>query len=432
MEPYESRRKHLLQRLHRGVAVFPSAPVTIRNNDVEHDYRQDSDFYYLTGLEEPDAALVLSTVHPELRSVVFVRPRNPEREHWEGPRLGVDEAAGRLGVDAAYSIDELSGRLPDFLQNAQRLVAPLGTNRTFDELVLRSIAATRARWKAGVSWPTEIIDPVAMVHEMRLYKDEHELAIMRRAAAVTVEAHRQAMQYTRPGQLEYEIEANLSHTYRMHGSARHAFQPIVASGANATVPHYVRNNRRVQENDLALIDSGCELDGYASDLTRTFPASGKFTPEQRRLYDIVAQALREATAMARPGTTLEALHRRVCEVLTDGLLELGLLTGSRDEILETHSYKRFYPHRTSHWLGMDVHDVGRYFIDGKPRKLEPGMVFTIEPGLYIPTGGDQAPKPYQGIGIRLEDNVVITEDGAEVLSAALPREADDVEAICAR
>lgn len=430
MSPFEARRKALLDRLDRGVALFASAPSTIRNNDVEHEYRQDSDFYYLTGLDEPDCYLILTTAHPEHRSVVFVRPRNPEREQWEGPRVGVDEAPRRYGVDVAFPIDKLSEKLPDYLQNADRLIARLGVSRPFDDRIFRALAQTRARWKSGISWPTEIIDPLAVLHEMRLRKDPHELGLMRQAARITGEGHRRAMAECRPGMFEYELEAAVSHAYRSRGSARHAYPPIVASGPNATVLHYVRNDRRINDGDLVLIDSACEVDGYASDITRTFPANGTFSPEQRAIYEIVLAGQQAAIGACGPGSDLEQIHKKALEVIVDGLLGLKLLSGTRDEVLAEQSHKRFFPHRSSHWLGMDVHDVGRYFVRGQPRLLEPGMVFTLEPGIYVPPSGDQAPAAFRGIGVRIEDDILITQDGCEVLTADVPKTVSDVEAAC--
>lgn len=430
MNPFELRRKALLGRLERGVAVFAAAPSTIRNNDVEHEYRQDSDFYYLTGLDEPDCFLVLSTCHPEHRSVLFVRPRNPDREQWDGPRVGVDEAPRRYGVDVAYPIDKLAQKLPDYMQNAERLVARVGLNRSFDDRVFRALAQTRARWKTGIAWPTEIIDPIALLHEMRLCKDTFEIDVMRRAARITAEGHRRAMAECRPGMFEYELEAALSHTFRTRGAARHAYPPIVASGHNTTVLHYTRNDRRIADGDLVLIDAACELDGYAADITRTFPANASFTGEQRALYEVVLAAQRAAIDACGPGVDLEQLHKRALEVIVDGLIELKLLAGTRDEVIGEQSHKRFFPHRSSHWLGMDVHDVGRYFLRGQPRTLEPGMVFTLEPGIYIPPTGDQAPTRFQGIGVRIEDDVLVTPEGCEVLTADAPKSVSDVEALC--
>ncbi len=433
MDPFASRRRALLERLvrERAVAFFRSAPELLRNADTEHDYRQDSDLYYLTGLDEPDSALILSGIHPEHRSVLFVRPRDPEREIWVGARVGVDDAPKRFGVDVAYSVAELGVKLPDHLQNARRLIARLGREPSQDRELLGALETARGRSRTGNTWPTEIVDPVAVVHEMRLIKDDVEIETTRSAARISAEGHLRAMREAAPGKREFELEAALSFVFRSRGAARHAFQPIVASGPNATVLHYVRNDRTILDGDLVLIDAGCELDYYAADISRTFPANGRFSPAQRRIYEIVLAAQLAAIEATRPGTTVDAIHQRVCEVIADGLLDCGLLTGDRAEILGKQLYKRFFPHRTSHWLGMDVHDVGRYYVEPHVnRPLAPGMILTIEPGLYIPTTGDLAREEFRGIGVRIEDDVLVTPAGNEVLTGGVPKSIDDVEAAC--
>ncbi len=431
MEPYQSRRRALLRQLDRGCAIFFAAPTTIRNGSVEHSYRQDSDFYYLTGFDEPESVLVLSTVHPHHRSVLFLRPKDSEREVWDGPRVGVDDAVRRFGVDAALPIDDLESRLPDYMQNAERVVVSLGRERsTTDATVFRARDRIRARSKLGIGYPTNFVDPAANLHEMRLIKDVHEADLMRKAAEITAKAHVQVMRETRPGRFEYEIEAILTHAYRSAGAQRHAYEPIVASASNATYMHYVRNDRRIEDGDLVLVDSGCELGMYAADITRTFPANGKFSPAQRRIYEIVLAAQLAAIETAGPGVTVDQVHAKACEVLVDGLIECQLLTGTRERILEEKSYKRYFPHGTSHWLGMDVHDVGLRYIDGKPRVLEPGMVITVEPGLYVPLTGEHTSSEFSGIGVRIEDDVLITESAIEVLSCAVPKRIDEVEALC--
>lgn len=433
MEPFASRRRALLERLvqQHSVAFFRSAPALLRNNDTDHDYRQDSDFYYLTGLDEPDAALVLSGVHPEHRSVLFVRSRNPDREMWEGPRVGVDEAPHRYGVDVAYAIDELGAKLPDYLQNAQRLIARIGSGGEYDRGLLGALDATRGRARLGTTFPTELEDPVAVVHEMRLIKDDCELELTREACRITAEGHLAAMRAAAPGKREYEVEAALSQVFRSKGAPRHSFLPIVGSGPNATVLHYVRNDRLIEDGDLVLVDAGAEYGLYSGDVSRTFPANGRFTSAQRRIYEIVLGAQMAAIEATRPGATIDGIHKQVCEHIVDGLMQCELLTGDRAEILEKQSYKRFYPHRTSHWLGMDVHDVGRYYL--KPhesRPLEPGMIITIEPGIYIPPTGDCPRDEFRGIGVRIEDDVLVTANGYEVLTSGVPKTVEEVEAAC--
>ena len=436
MEPYASRRRKLLVELaeQRAVAVLRAAPAYLRNNDTEHDYRQDSSLYYLTGLDEPDSTLVLSGVHPSARSVLFVRPRNPEREIWDGARVGVDEAPKRFGVDVAYSSDDLRARLPDYLQNASRLVTRLGQHAAHDQVIFRAIDEVRGRSrKDGCTWPTEIVDPAVLTEERRLIKEAEEVEAIREAVRVTAEGLARAMRDCRPGMREYELEARLGYAYRSRGAERHAFQPIVGSGPNATTLHYVSNDRVIQDGDLVLVDTGAELHYYAADITRTFPAGGTFSPAQRRIYEIVLGAQLAAIAHTRPGVTLGDVHAKTVEVLVDGLIDCGLLSGDRAEILEKEAFKRFYPHRTSHWLGMDVHDVGRYHLrPGEQRPLEPGMVITIEPGLYIPTTGDLPREEYRGIGVRIEDDVLVTREGCQVLSADVPKSVEQIEAACSR
>ena len=430
MAIHRARREHLLEAIGPGVAVFPSAPVAIRNNDVEHEYRQDSDLHYLTGFEEPESVLVLTNQHPEHRAVLFLRERDPTREVWDGARLGVDRAPQELGVDAAFPIGELAAKLPDYLSNAKRLHYRLGFDRAFDEIVLEAIRAVRRKGRTGVRPPTEIVDTVESLHEMRMRKSAAELEIMRRAAAVTREAHVRAMQVAKPGVFEYEVEAEILRVFRKHGSQRPAYGSIVGSGPNATVLHYRRNDRRIEEGDLLLIDAGCELDYVASDVTRTFPVSGKFTPEQRALYEIVLEAQKKCIEATRPGASVDEVHEVAVRVLSEGLIEEGLVTGSLDDVIAEGKYKPYYMHRTSHWLGMDVHDVGTYFVDGKSRPLEPGFVITIEPGLYIARDADVDPR-WRGIGIRIEDDVLVTAGGREVITADVPKEPGDVERVLA-
>jgi Xaa-Pro aminopeptidase len=401
MSEFAARRTQLLEAIGDGVAVFPSAPLAVRNHDVEHPYRQDSDLYYLTGLDEPESVLVLTNQHEEHRVVLFVRPKKREREIWDGPRAGVEGAVQEFGADVAFPIDELPKRLPDYLG------------------------------RRGITAPEAIIDSSAHLHEMRLRKSDAELATMRRAAEITKEAHLRAMHFTRPGMHEYEIDAELLHVFRKHGSERPAYESIVGSGPNATILHYRAGNRVLNEGELVLIDAGCELDYYASDVTRTFPVSGKFSDEQRAVYEVVLHAQKECIEAVKPGVTLHDLHDGALRSITEGLLGIGLLEGKVDALIEEKKYEAFYMHRTSHWLGMDVHDVGHYYVDGKHRPLEPGFVLTVEPGLYVPTDAEGVDERWRGIGVRIEDDVVVTEGGHDVLTAGIPKEIDDVEAACA-
>jgi Xaa-Pro aminopeptidase len=425
---YAERRARLLEAMGPGVLVISSTPVAIRNNDVEHEYRQDSDLFYLTGFDEPESVLVLTNQHPEHRMVLFVRRRDPSREVWDGPRAGVDGAVTRFGADAAFAIDELAEKLPDYLQGCARLHYRVGRDRTFDGRLLDAMDVVRKRARNGVTVPAEIVDPALTLHELRLRKGPEEIAVMRRAAEVTREAHVAAMAVAKPGRFEYEVDAELRRVFRMRGAERPAYEPIVGSGRNATILHYRKNDRRMEERDLLLIDAGCELDYYASDVTRTFPVSGKFTPAQRAVYEVVLDAQEKCIAAVRPGTSLDQLHDIAVRVLTEGLVRLGLVAGDVDAAIAEGKYKPYYMHRTSHWLGMDVHDVGAYFHDGHARPLEPGFVLTIEPGLYVAEDAECDPK-WRGIGVRIEDDILVTVDGHENLTASIPKEPEEIERI---
>ena len=432
---YAARRKALLDAMGEGVMIIPAPPTFIRNNDVEHEYRQGSDLYYLTGFDEPDSVLLLSTrrpadpqAEPERRAVLFLRPRDPDRETWDGPRLGIERAPDALALDAAFDIAELDALLPGYLENIVRVHYRIGLDRRFDERFLTALDVVRVRARRGGDYPTEIVDPSVLLHEMRLKKSRAEVDLMRRAAVITRDAHLAAMKAALPGRYEYEVEAELLRTFRTHGSERPAYGSIVGSGPNATILHYRKNDRRLEEGDLLLIDAGAEFGYYASDVTRTFPVSGRFSPPQRALYDLVLRAQLAAIGQVRPGATIEGVHDATVAVLVDGLLELGLLSGDRQEVLDKGEYKKFYMHRTSHWLGMDVHDVGRYHRAGAPRPFEPGFVLTVEPGLYISPTAEVDPA-YRGIGIRIEDDILVTADGSENLTYDIPKTATELEAI---
>ncbi len=427
-EDFAARRKQLLERIGPGVAVFFSAPVSVRNRDVEHPYRQDSDFYYLTGFEEPDAVLLLTNQHPDHRTVLFVRPRDPKRELWDGPRAGVEGAIEHYGADAAFPTSEFVEKASEYFVNVRRLHVHLRAHPESDELLFAAIDRVRTRIREGIRTPSEIVTPDESLHELRLRKSPKEVALMRRAVEIASEGHRRAMRLAAPGRYEYEIEAELLRTFHASGANGPAYGSIVGSGANATVLHYRANNRCLEEGDLLLIDAGCEYAYYASDITRTFPVSGTFSAAQRSIYQLVLDAQKAAIEQVRPDSTLDDVHAAAVEVLAQGLLRLGLLTGSVDEIVETKSYRTFYMHRTSHWIGMDVHDVGWYFESGAPRPMQPGFVITVEPGLYIPGDADVDPK-WKGIGVRIEDDILVTERGYENLSRDLPKEADEVEAL---
>lgn len=425
---FAARQKALLESMGPGVMIVPAAPEYLRNNDVEHEFRQSSDLHYLLGFDEPESVLLLSNVHPEHKAVLFLRTRDPERETWDGPRVGVERAQEVLGVDAAFPIAELDAKLPDYLENVTRVHYRLGLDLGFDARFLRAIDVVRKRSRRGVNAPTEIIDPAASVHEQRMVKGTDELELMRKASHITGAGHLAAMRAAKPGRFEYELEAELLRAFRAGGAERAAYGSIVGSGVNATILHYRKNDRQMQDGDLVLIDAGAEYAYYASDVTRTFPVNGRFSGEQRAIYEVVLSAQQAAIAAVRPGATLDQVHEVAVATIVDGLLDLGLLEGDKAEVLESGSYKTFYMHRTGHWLGMDVHDVGRYHIDSAPRPLEPGFVLTVEPGLYVPAAREAVPERFRGIGVRIEDDILVTATGHESLTSHIPKQVEDVEA----
>ncbi len=424
---YRERRRRVLEAISPGVLVLPAAPVAIRNNDVEHDYRQDSDFYYLSGFEEPMSVLVLSTEH-EHPFTLFLRKRDPEREVWDGARAGVEGAKADFGADQAYEHEQLHAELSKLLET-ERAYYAFGRSQAFDEVFYAALAAARARSKTGGRYPVELIDPGKVLHRMRLQKSGEELTLMTKALDITREAHVAAMAAAAPGKFEYEVDAVLSGIFRRRGSARPAYGSIVGSGPNATVLHYRSNDRQMQDGELLLIDAGCEYGYYASDVTRTFPVNGTFSDAQRRIYEIVLEAQFAGIRATRPGATIDDVHRASVEVITRGLVELKLIEGPVADAIKELRYRKFYMHKTSHYLGMDVHDVGPYFENGKPRPLAAGSVITVEPGIYIPADAE-VPEAYRGIGVRIEDDVLVTERGQRVLSAAIPKTLDEVEAAC--
>jgi len=423
---YAERRRRLADAMGAGVAVIATAPERPRNRDSYFPYRFDSHFYYLTGFPEPEAVLVV-VGGPQARSILFCREKSPERELWEGLRFGPEGARERFGMET-QPIATLDETLEQLVENQPTLYYPVGAAPEWDARAMRWLNAVRARSRTGVAAPERLQDVRSLIDEMRLFKDEHELGIMRGAATISSAAHRRAMRATRPGKMEYEIEAELLHEFRRHGAQFPAYWPIVAGGANACVLHYVSNDAPLSDGDLLLIDAGCELDGYASDITRTFPVNGRFTQAQRDVYELVLSAQLAAIEKVRAGNAWNDPHDTAVRVLAQGLIDLGLLQGSLAEALEKESYKRFYMHRTGHWLGLDVHDAGEYKQAGAWRKLAPGMTLTVEPGLYIRAAED-VPASLAGIGIRIEDDVLVTAGGCEVLSTEAPKRIDDLEAL---
>lgn len=423
---YARRRTSLQEKMQCGMAIIPTAEEVARNGDTHYAYRHDSSFYYLTGFTEPEAVLVL-LAGDKPQSILFCREKNTEREVWDGYRTGPAAAREQYSFDVTWPIAELDSKLTELMADQPVLFYPVGADSAWDQRILRLRGTVQAKVRSGIRAPDEIRDVRALLHEMRLFKDAHELSVMRRAAAISVQAHRRAMRFTRPGRFEYEVEAELLHEFCRQGARHQAYPAIVAGGANACVLHYVGNDAVLRDGELLLIDAGCELEGYAADITRTFPVNGKFGAAQKDVYEIVLAAQSAAITAACPGSTWDASHNAALRVLTQGLVDLKLCQGSVDDVLESESYKRFYMHRTSHWLGMDVHDVGDYKVGGSWRMLQPGMTFTVEPGCYIRPAED-VPQDLWNIGVRIEDDVAVTAQGCEVLTADVPKAVAEIEA----
>lgn len=405
--------------------LLPAAPVPLRSRDVEHRYRPDSELFYLTGMTEPDVLAVLQPAANEVFTL-FVRPRDAKGEVWTGPRLGPDGAKEQAGADGAYPLSELDERLPALLAEASRVYARLGRGDRVERLVVEALARARSKGQRTGTGPRGVLDPGLLLDDLRLVKDEHEIATIRRAAEITVRACRTALAAVRPGAGEWEVEAEFDAAARREGAFGPAFPTIVASGPNAAILHYVENTRRLGAGDMVLVDCGAEVNCYAADLSRTVPATGRFTPEQRAVYDVVCEASRQALAAAVPGRTIEDVQRAGLEAIVQGLIELRVLDGAAADLIEKKAHEPFFPHRISHWLGLDVHDVGDYTVAGQSRCLEPGMIFTVEPGLYFPRDAQGNAARFAGIGVRIEDDVLILRDGHEVLTAAMPAEPEEV------
>ncbi|HEY7674805.1 MAG TPA: aminopeptidase P N-terminal domain-containing protein [Burkholderiales bacterium] len=427
---YAERRQALQQRMASGIAIVPTAPPRIRNRDSDYLYRFDSYFYYLTGFPEPEAVLAV-VAGAQARSVLFCRQRNPEREIWDGFRHGPEGAKAAFAVDETHPVEALDELLPKLIADQPMLYYAPGADAVWDARIMSCLNQIRGQARAGVAAPAEIRDVRAVLDEMRLVKDDGELAIMRRAAAISAAAHERAMRATRPGRSEYEIEAELLYEFRRRGAQYPAYWPIVAGGANACVLHYRDNNAKLADGELLLIDAGCELDGYASDLTRTFPVSGRFSGPQRDIYELVLAAQAAAMAAVRAGSRWDEPHQAAVNTLARGFVDLGLCTGTPEQVVETEAYKRFYMHRTGHWLGLDVHDAGEYKAGGEWRPLQPGMTLTVEPGCYV-RPAENVPAHFWNIGVRIEDDVVVTHSGCEVLTADAPKTIQDIEALVGR
>ena len=425
VKPFKARRSRLARSLGEGIVVLPTAPERQRNADAHYDYRWDSGFYYLTGFREPEAVLVM-VLGAKPRSILFCRDKNLEREIWDGYRFGPATAREMFGFDEAYTYDELDQRLPELIANQESLHTPVGADPAWDVRVTGWLNAVRSKVRSGITAPAQLRDVRAEINDMRLFKDEHEVAIMRRAGAISGQAHVRAMSAAAPGKREYEVEAELIHEFLRNGARAAAYGSIVASGANACVLHYRENSAELRKGDLLLIDAGCELDSYAADITRTFPIAARFSALQRDVYELVLASQEAAIKAVKPGADFIDYHDAATRVLVQGFIDLKLCKGSLDQVLEDGSYKQFYMHRTGHWLGLDVHDAGDYMQKGKWRKLKPGMVLTVEPGCYI-RPADNVPKAFWNIGVRIEDDVLVTAKGREVLTAACPKKVKDVE-----
>ncbi|MDE0509198.1 MAG: Xaa-Pro aminopeptidase [Gammaproteobacteria bacterium] len=429
---YSRRRAALIEGLQPGgIALLAAAPERVRSRDVHHAYRQDSDFFYLTGFAESRALLALVPGREEGEVVLFCQPKDPQKELWEGKLLGPEAAVESLGVDQAYPVGEIDKIVPELMAGRERIHYRIGLDADFDEKVMGWVRGAREQARHGGPAPGQFLLLDDLLHEMRLFKSEEEIRLMEEAARISAEGHRRIMQYCRPGIYEYELEAELLHTFLHHGSRAAAYGSIVGAGANACVLHYVSNDARVEDGDLVLVDAGCEYRYYAADITRTFPANGRFSAEQREIYQIVLQAQAAAIEAVQPGASCDTPQQAAVAAIVDGLLQLGLLTGTADEIIETEAYKPFYMHRVGHWLGIDVHDVGSYKDGDDWRPFEPGMVTTIEPGIYIaPDFEDVAPR-WRGIGVRIEDDVLVTSSGNRILSEGVPRGMEEIEAFMA-
>jgi Xaa-Pro aminopeptidase len=429
---FARRRKNLMAMMEKNsIAIIPSANEVVRSRDTDYPFRQDSDFYYLTGFNEPSAVLVLLPGRRHGQVVLFCRDRDPERELWDGRRAGPEGAVADYGMDDAFPIGDIDDILPGLIEGRQRIYYSMGHNDGFDRRVMSWVNQIRQQVRSGATPPGDFTDLAFLLHDLRLIKSAQELRIMARAGEISARAHVRAMRASRPGRSEYHLESELFHEFAEHGARFPAYNPIVGGGENACILHYVENTAPLRDGDLVLIDAGCEYQGYAADITRTFPVNGRFSPEQRAIYDLVLKAQLAAIAKVKPGGTWNQPHDATVRVITRGLIELGLLKGNEKDLIKAGAYRDFYMHRAGHWIGLDVHDVGDYQVDGKWRQLEPGMVLTIEPGIYIAPNNTKVAKKWRGIGVRIEDDVAVTKDGHWVLTDGVPKRAEDIEALMA-
>lgn len=430
-EEFSRRRKQFLSYMRKkSVAIIPSAKECVRTGDAMYPFRQNSDFFYLTGFDEPDAIAVFHTMHNDGEYILFNRTADPAREIWDGKRAGQAGAVTTFKADSAFPIEKFDEKIAEILESSEFLYYTFGQDRSLDHRLLGAIKQIREQSRSGYEIAECMFSIDLLVHEMRLFKSEAEIVAMRKAANISVDAHLRAMQVTKPGMFEYQIEAEMAYEILKQGARTFAYSPIIASGSNACTLHYCENNAELKSGDLLLLDVGAEYQNYASDITRTFPVNGKFTAEQKAIYELVLKAQDAVIAMIRPDLPWDAMQRRVVDVLTTGLIDLGLLRGKKEDLIERKAHLPFYMHSTGHWLGLDTHDVGRYKLQDEWRKLRPNMVLTVEPGLYISPNNHDVPENWRGIGVRIEDDVLVTEDGADVLSGRLPKTVEEIEAIC--
>ena len=429
---FANRRKRLMSEMApNSVAIIPAAVEVTRSRDTEYPFRQNSDFFYLTGFQEPDGVLLLLPGRRQGQVIMFCRDRDPERELWDGYRQGPEGVVKHFGMNDAYPVGDMDEIVPGLIEGRSTVYYSMGHDDNFDRRVFGWINQIRAKVRTGAKPPGDISDLAVLLHEHRLIKSEAEVRLMQRAAEISAEAHCRAMRECRPGRYEYHLESAIQHSFSEHGARFPAYNSIVGSGKNACCLHYTENDAKMTDGELVLIDAGCEFQGYAADITRTFPINGRFSEEQRAIYDVVLKSQLAAIAATRPGKKWNHPHDVTVRVITEGLVELGLLSGDVDELIESGAYTDFYMHRAGHWLGLDVHDVGEYRIDGKWRPLEPGMALTIEPGIYVATDNMNVDEKWRGIGVRIEDDVVVTESGCDVLTAGVPKLADEIEALMA-
>lgn len=431
-QEFARRRRKLMAAMEpNSIAIVPGEREKIRNRDAEYPFRQDSDFYYLSGFVEPEAVLVLLPGRGHGEYILFCRERDPTMELWNGYREGPEGACSHYGADDAFPIGDIDDILPGLIEGRERVYYAMGRHPEFDQQVMQWVNVIRSKARSGAHPPGEFLDLDHYLHDLRLYKSAAEQRVMKRAGKISAGAHVRAMQYCRPGMFEYELEAEILHEFGRHGARFPAYSSIVGAGANGCILHYVDNASAIRDGDLVLIDAGCEFEYYAADITRTFPANGRFSAEQRALYELVLKSQYAAIAAVRPGNHWNQPHDETVRVITQGLVELGLLTGDVDQLIADEAYRDFYMHRAGHWLGLDVHDVGDYKVGEEWRLLEPGMVLTVEPGIYVSPHNDKVEARWRGIGIRIEDDVLVTREGCEVLTAAVPKQPDEIEALMA-